>query len=138
MLGEKRSLDEIEHGMIRKPGVFDDPRIHMAVNCASIGCPALRNEAYVADRLDSQLDDSLRRFLSDRSRNRADDRGLWVSKIFDWYAEDFEKQAGSVQQWLARYADLLSDDEQVRADVRAASLRLHYLEYDWSLNDIRK
>jgi len=138
LLGEKRSLDEIEHDMIRKPGVFDDPRIHMAVNCASIGCPALRDEAYVADRLDAQLDDSVRRFLSDRSRNRADDRGLWVSKIFDWYAGDFEKQAGSVQAWLAPYADLLSDDAQVRADVRDASLRLHYLEYDWSLNDIRQ
>ena len=138
LLGEKRSLDEIEHGMIRKPGVFDDPRIHMAVNCASIGCPALRDEAYVADRLDAQLDDSVRRFLSDRSRNRADDKGLWVSRIFDWYADDFEKQAGSVQAWLAPYADLLSDNAKVRADVRDASLRLHYLEYDWSLNDIRQ
>ena len=138
LLGEKRSLDEIEHGMIRRRGVFDDPRIHMAVNCASIGCPALRDEAYVADRLDMQLDDAVRRFLSDRSRNRADGSGLWVSKIFDWYAEDFDQQSGSVQAWLARYADLLSDEANVRADVRAASLRLHYLDYDWSLNDLRK
>lgn len=138
LLGEKRSLDEIEHGMIRKPGVFDDPRIHMAVNCASIGCPAMRNEAYVADRLDAQLDDAVRRFLSDRSRNRADETGLWVSKIFDWYADDFEKQAGSVQGWLAPYADLLSDDPQTQAAVRNKQLRLHYLNYDWALNDIRK
>jgi hypothetical protein len=138
LLGAKRSLDEIEHGMIRKPGVFDDPRIHMAVNCASIGCPALRNEAYVADHLDAQLDDAVRRFLSDRSRNRADQKGLWVSKIFDWYAEDFEKQAGSVQGWLAPYAALLSDDSQTQAAVRNKQLRLHYLDYDWALNDIRK
>ena len=138
LLGEKRSLDEIEHGMIRKPGSFDDPRIHMAVNCASIGCPALRDEAYVADRLDAQLDDSVRRFLSDRSRNRADEKGLWVSKIFDWYAEDFEKKAGSVQAWLAPHADLLSDDAQAQAAVRNESLRLHYLDYEWTLNDIQK
>ena len=138
LFGEKRSLDEIEHGMIRKPGKFDDPRIHMAVNCASIGCPALRNEAYVADRLDEQLDDSVRRFLSDRSRNRADEKGLWVSKIFDWYAEDFEKKAGSVQAWLAPYADLLSDNAETQAAVRSESLRLHYLDYDWALNDIQK
>jgi hypothetical protein len=138
LLGEKRSLDEIEHGMIREPGKFDDPRIHMAVNCASIGCPALRNEAYVADRLDAQLDDAVRRFLSDRSRNRADEKGLWVSKIFDWYAEDFEKQAGSVQAWLVPYANLLSDDAQTQAAVRNKSLRLHYLDYDWALNDIQK
>ncbi len=137
LLGAKRSLDEIEHEMIRKPGSFDDPRIHMAVNCASIGCPALRDEAFVADRLDVQLDDSVRRFLSDRSRNRADEKGLWVSKIFDWYGKDFEKQAGSVQAWLAPYAGLLSDDEQTQAAVRNKSLRLRFLDYDWTLNDIQ-
>ncbi len=137
LLGEKRSLDEIEHGMIREPGRFDDPRIHMAVNCASIGCPALRDEAFVAERLDAQLDDSVRRFLGDRSRNRADKKELWVSKIFDWYAEDFEKQAGSVAKWLARYAEQLSDDSQVRAAVASASLRVRFLDYDWALNDRR-
>ena len=137
LLGEKRSLDEIEHGMIREPGQFDEPRIHMAVNCASIGCPALRDEAFVAERLDAQLEDSVRRFLGDRSRNRADEDGLWVSKIFDWYAEDFEKQAGSVAQWLARYAEQLSEDARIRAAVASASLRVRHLDYDWALNDRR-
>lgn len=138
LLGEKRSLDDIEHDMIRKPGDFDDPRIHMAVNCASVGCPALRNEAYVAKRLDAQLDDAVNRFLSDRSRNRADDKGLWVSKIFDWYAGDFEKQSGSVAAWLAPHAAELSEDPAVRAGIAAASLRIRYLDYDWSLNDLRR
>lgn len=137
LLGQKRSLDDIEHGLIRQAGVFDDPRIHMAVNCASIGCPALRNEAYVAERLDAQLDDATRRFLSDASRNRADRQGLWVSKIFDWYAEDFEKQAGSVAAWLAPYAAQLSENESIRRDVRNKSLRIRYLAYDWTLNDKR-
>lgn len=138
LLGKKRSLDGIEHGMIREPGVFDDPRIHMAVNCASIGCPALRNEAYVAQRLDTQIDDAVRRFLGDRSRNRADQKGLWVSKIFDWYAEDFEKQAGSVAAWLAPYAGQLSDEPQIQSALANRSLRVRYLDYDWTLNDLRK
>lgn len=137
LFGEKRSLDEIEHGMIRKPGDFDDPRIHMAVNCASIGCPALRDEAFVAQQLDTQLEDGVRRFLGDSSRNRADEKGLWVSKIFDWYAVDFKKQSGSVAKWLAAYAKELSSDSQVRAAVTKGSLRVRYLDYDWALNDRR-
>jgi len=137
LLGDKRSLDEIEHDMIRKPGDFDDPRIHMAVNCASIGCPALSNEAYVAEHLDKQLDDAVRRFLGDHSRNRADQKALWVSKIFDWYAGDFEKQAGSVTAWLAPFSSQLSDDPQIQAAVASASLRIRYLDYDWALNDRR-
>jgi hypothetical protein len=135
LLGDEFSLDDIEHGMIREPGVFDDPRIHMAVNCASAGCPALRNEAYVADRLDAQLEDAVRRFLSDPSRNKADRKQLRVSRIFKWYAEDFERSAGSVAKWLARYDQQLSDDPVVRAAVRSASLPVRYLDYDWSLND---
>ncbi|UCH49922.1 MAG: DUF547 domain-containing protein [Betaproteobacteria bacterium] len=135
LLGEKRSLDEIEHGMIRKPGDFDEPRIHMAVNCAAVGCPALRDEAYIAEQLDMQLEDSVRRFLSDSSRNRADEKFLSVSKIFDWYADDFKQQAGSVARWLAPYAEQLSSDARVKAAVANASLRVRYLRYDWALND---
>jgi hypothetical protein len=137
LLGEKRSLDEIEHGMIRKPGDFDEPRIHMAVNCASVSCPALRDEAFVSERLDTQLEDSVRRFLGDSSRNRADENGLWVSKIFDWYAVDFKKQAGSVAKWLAAYAEQLSNDPKIRAGVASASLRIRHLDYEWALNDRR-
>jgi hypothetical protein len=137
LLGKKRTLDEIEHKMIRKPGEFDDPRIHMAVNCASIGCPALRDEAYVARRLDAQLDDAVKGFLSDRSRNRADKKALRVSKIFAWYAEDFEKHSGSVAAWLAQYASQLSDNLEIQRAVTAGSLRVLYLDYDWALNDLR-
>ena len=137
LLGENRSLDEIEHGMIRKPGDFDDPRIHMAVNCASIGCPALRDEAFVAIKLDAQLEDGVRRFLGDSSRNRADEKGLWESKIFDWYAVDFKKQAGSVAKWLAPYAEQLSNDPDTRAAVAGGSIRVRHLDYDWVLNDRR-
>jgi hypothetical protein len=142
LLGAERSLDDLEHGLIRAPGAFDEPRIHFAVNCASIGCPMLRAEAYLAERLDSQLEDGVRRFLGDRSRNRYDaaSGGLEVSRIFDWYQEDFEKGnrgIRSVAEFLARYADLLADEPAPREAIRQGRARIRYLEYDWRLNDAR-
>lgn len=142
LLGEERSLDDLEHGLIRAPGVFDDPRIHVAVVCASVGCPMLRNEAFVADRLDAQLEDALRRFLSDRSRNRFDSASgkLAVSKIFDWYRKDFEQGYlgyDSLQTLFARQAEALGGTPQAQADLRAGRYKIVYLDYDWSLNDAR-
>lgn len=143
LLGQERSLDEVEHGMIRAPGAFNEPRIHAAVNCASIGCPMLRNEAFVADRLDQQLEDSMRRFLADRSRNRFDAarNTLSVSKIFDWYQGDFEKgHQGftSLDATFARYADALGDTPEAQAVIRQGGLKIQYLDYDWALNAKRR
>lgn len=140
LLGETLSLDDIEHGMIRAPGVFDDPRIHAAVVCASIGCPMLRNEAFVAGRLDAQLEDGMRRFLSDRSRNRFDAaRGaLGVSRIFDWYHDDFEQGRrgfDSLQATFARYAPQLAESAGDQARIRKGGYALEFLDYDWRLND---
>ena len=142
LLGQERSLDEVEHEMIRAPGVFDDPRIHVAVVCASIGCPMLRNEAFVAERLDAQLDDALRRFLADGSRNRFDagTGTLSASKIFDWYRKDFErghKGYDSLQSLFARHAEVLGATPQAQAEVRAGRYKLVFLDYDWALNDAR-
>ena len=91
LLGQECTLDGIEHEMLRKHGAYDEPRVHFAVNCASIGCPMLREEAYVAERLDAQLEEQAERFLSDRTRNRysAQTGALEVSKIFDWFKEDW-------------------------------------------------
>jgi hypothetical protein len=142
LLGEQRSLDDLEHGLIRAPGVFDDPRIHVAAVCASIGCPMLREEAYVGERIEAQLDDALRRFLSDRSRNRfdAENGTLSVSKLFDWYHADFEQGhqgIDSVQSLFMRYADVLGTTSASRAGVRAGRFKVRHLDYDWSLNDAR-
>ncbi len=139
LLGEKMHLDQVEHDIIREPGRFDEPRIHFAVNCASIGCPALRDEAFVHDRLDAQLEDSTRRFLIDDSRNRynPENESLEVSSIFKWYGEDFERDAGSVRKWLARYADLLTDNKAAKAQIQAGNVHLQYLDYDWALNNRR-
>jgi hypothetical protein len=140
LLGAERSLDGVEQGLIRAPGAFDEPRIHFAVNCASIGCPMLRDNAYVAERLDSQLEESVRRFIGDRSRNRYDPASekLEVSRIFDWYKADFEKGnrgISSLPQFLARYADFLADGAAARALVRQGQAKIRYLDYDWNLND---
>jgi len=140
LLGAERHLDDIEHGMIRKPGVFDEPRIHFAVNCASVGCPMLREEAYVASRLDAQLEDQTVRFLSDRSRNRYDPRRgvLEVSMIFDWYRKDFSSGLRGIEtpgEFFAMYAPLLADSAPHRQAISSGAVSIRYLEYDWNLND---
>ena len=142
LFGEEVHLDHIEHEVVRAPGVFDEPRIHFALVCASVGCPALRPEAFVAARLDAQFEDSARRFLRDRARNRFNPRTgkLEVSKIFDWYKADFERGgrgAASREAFFARYADLLADDPKDQAAVRELRVPIAHLDYDWSLNDRR-
>ena len=89
LLGEDRYLDWIEHEQLRPN--YADPRVHGAVNCASIGCPALRPEAFTATRLDSQLDDGMLRFMGDPTRNRFANGKAEISAIFRWFREDFEK-----------------------------------------------
>lgn len=137
LLGETRSLDDVEHGLIRGSGRYNDPRIHFAVNCASIGCPALRAEAFVADRLDTQLEESAKSFLSDRTRNRLDGNTLKVSSIFKWYREDFEKgwrSANSVQQFFAVYHQSLGLDADAVKRLSAGEMSIEFLDYDWRLN----
>ncbi len=150
LFGEPFSLDRIEHGMLRKPGAYDEPRVHFAVNCASVGCPMLREESYVGTRLDAQLEEQTRRFLSDRTRNRFDRAAsrLEVSQIFKWYEVDwtsgyrgFASDAvplHSREQFFAAYADLLADTEQDRDLIRARKAPLAFLDYDWSLNGAKR
>lgn len=143
LLGQERSLDDIEHGMIRVPGAFDDHRIHCAVVCASVGCPMLRDEAFTAQALEAQLDDALLRFLSDRKRNRhVPTQGssgiLQVSKIFDWYRRDFEqgyRGISSLPALFARHAAVLADDPAAQREIREGRSRIEFLDYDWRLND---
>ena len=129
LLDQKRSLDWIEHENLRKK--YQEPRVHFALNCASIGCPMLREEAYVGVRLERQLEEQAARFLSDRTRNRLAGGRLEVSRIFDWYKEDFEPRAA----YFARYAGALADDAEGRARVAAGKAPLSFLDYDWTLND---
>lgn len=137
LLGEERHLDWIEHEQLRPN--YADPRVHAAVNCASIGCPALRNEAFSAQKLDAQLEDGMRRFMGDRTRNRIKDGKLEVSAIFKWFREDFEKGhkgIAKLDDLFARYAAQLSDDAGEQARIKAGGLPVNFLDYDWTLNVI--
>ncbi len=143
LLGGTLSLDGIEQDMLRARGRYDDPRIHFAVNCASIGCPPLREEAFVAERLDAQLDEQALRFMSDRTRNRwnAAKARLEVSKIFAWYGEDFKlghRGIGSAAAFYARFADQLADAPADRERIRKQDASVAYLDYDWKLNDVTR
>jgi hypothetical protein len=135
LLGEERYLDWIEHEQLRPN--YADPRVHAAVNCASIGCPALRNEAFNVAKLDAQLDDGMLRFMGDRTRNRVKDGKLEVSSIFKWFREDFEKGHrgfAKVEDVFAKYAVQLTDDAADQGRLKAKTLSVNFLDYDWSLN----
>lgn len=150
LLGREFTLDMIEHETLRKPGAYDEPRVHFAVNCASVGCPMLREEPYVAARLDAQLEEQTRRFLSDRSRNRysAQDNALEVSQIFKWFESDwtsgyrgFEGKGEALQsreQFFAKYAALLADAPAQQQAIASRKAAIRHLDYDWTLNDVRK
>jgi len=150
LLGREFSLDMIEHETLRKPGAYDEPRVHFAVNCASVGCPMLREEPYVAARLDAQLEEQTRRFLSDRSRNRynAQDDALEISEIFKWFSTDwtsgyrgFDGKRPALQsreQFFAKYAALLADQPAHQQAIAGRKTGIRHLDYDWSLNDVRK
>ena len=145
LFGREFSLDNIEHDTIRAPGAYDDPRIHFAVNCASISCPMLREEAYVGNRIDRQLEEQTVRFLSDRSRNRVSADGkLEVSKIFDaspWYGGDFRKGHkgfATLEGFFGKYANLLSDNAEHQKIIRDGKAEIRHLDYDWGLNDAKR
>jgi Protein of unknown function, DUF547 len=135
LLGDKHHLDWIEHEQLRPK--YADPRVHGAVNCASIGCPALRPEAFTAGKLDAQLEDGMTRFIADRTRNRVAGGKLEVSSIFKWFKEDFEKGhkgIASVEDLFAKYATQVSDKPEEQAALKAKTLPVSHLDYDWSLN----
>lgn len=137
LLGKTRSLDDIEHNLIRGTDRYSDARIHFAVNCASIGCPSLRAEAFVGEKLDAQLEKQTKLFLADETRNRFDDNELQVSSIFKWYREDFEKGwsgYNSLEGFFNQYADILGLSQSQQAELKAGDIDIEFLDYDWRLN----
>ncbi len=139
LFDDRYSLDELEHEMIRGSGLFEEPRIHFALNCAATGCPPLRTEAYVGARLYQQLEDNTKLFLTDKSRNFFFEDTLYVSRIFDWYQEDFEKGwlgIVSVCQFLNSYKKQLGVSVDSNFCLQTADIGLSYLDYDWSLNRV--
>ena len=118
--GNLMSLNEIEHEILRK---MDEPRIHFAINCASVSCPKLLNEAYVADRLNEQLENAAKEFINSE-QNQLISGNIKISKIFKWFKGDFENNS-SVIDFINQYATTKIDKNE----------KVGYLEYNWSLNE---
>jgi hypothetical protein len=130
--GRALTLHEIEHEILRPMG---DPRIHAAIVCASTSCPSLTRAPFRAANLEEQLDAALASFLADPRKGLAIDRGAGVvrlSKIFDWFEEDFAAQGGVLAVVTAR----APASERAWLASRGADARIAYLDYDWTLNDL--
>lgn len=130
--GQLVTLDKIEHDWIRGNSELMDPRIHFALNCAAIGCPALQEQAFTPGNLQQLLQDGLVNFLKDKNRNRFDsEKGRFeISAIFDWFSSDFQ----NVRQYLIKNTETVWPSEWKTALDKGAPIR--FLDYDWDLNDV--
>ena len=124
--GEELSLNDIEHRILRP--IWQDPRIHYALNCASIGCPNLQPLAFTAKNTDSLLETGASEYINHPRGAKTEDKKLWLSKIFEWYQDDYGGNEAGVLLHLQKYAkgkwaNSLNEDE----------LGIEY-HYDWRLN----
>ncbi|MBK9591498.1 MAG: DUF547 domain-containing protein [Crocinitomicaceae bacterium] len=120
--GTNYTLNQIENDILRKMG---DPRIHFAVNCASISCPKLLNEAYTADKLNSQLTNSTKTFVNDTKHNIISEKKIQISELFSWYATDFTQDGKTLVEFLNQYSKVTI----------ATTAKVEYMVYNWGLND---
>jgi len=121
--GEDFNLSRIEHKILRDMG---EPRIHFAINCASVSCPSLRNEAYTAAKLDGQLNEQVDYFINESGRNKISKDRIVISKIFRWFTKDFT-QNGTLIEFLNQWAEpAIKEDAEI-----------DYMEYNWQLNGVK-
>jgi hypothetical protein len=143
VVGGKKTLHEIEHEVLRER--YNAPRIHLALVCAAMSCPELRQEPYVGPRLIAQLNDQGREFFSQPDKFRIDraESTVYISPIFDWFKEDFVKsykpetgfeghgdEERAVLNFITRYLD-----ENDARYLRHGEFDIEWLDYDWSLNE---
>ena len=121
------TLDNVEHDILRPR--FKDARVHFAINCAAYSCPPLGDEPYSGTKLDVQLDEATRKFINNPGRNYLDEDILYVSKIFKWFAEDFNDDPIS---FIVRYAE---GEFKEKLEAGKDRIKVKYLPYDWSLNN---
>lgn len=120
------TLDQVEHEYLRK--LYNEPRIHFALNCASAGCPPLRAEAFTATKLEEQLEEQTAAFL-EGEHNKLSGKSLTLSPLFDWFKEDFVKKSGSVEAFVDPYFP--------EKKITAGKVKISYSDYGWSLNDAK-
>jgi hypothetical protein len=118
-------LNNIEHQKIR--GQFDEPRIHFAINCASVSCPKLLNEAFYPERLEEQLEQVTSEFVNDKKKNLITSEKATLSKIFSWYRGDFKLENESVTDFINKYSEVKLN----------SNIDVDYMDYDWNLNDVQ-
>ena len=115
------TLNDVEHKILRK---MDEPRIHFAINCASVSCPKLLNEAFSPETLEVQLTKVTKDFLADTSRNVISEHNIRISKIFRWFGKDFKKN-GTLIDFLNQYTDVTI----------SSKAKVSFKDYDWNLNE---
>lgn len=130
--GETVNLNNLEKKILIPD--FREPRIHFAIVCASQSCPKLRSWAYTSEQLEEQLNDSARRFINDPTRNRFDreQKIAYLSKIFDWFTEDFVARSGSLTNYVSQFVQ----DPVLAKELQAGGYQVEFLDYDWNLNGI--
>ena len=120
--GKKASLDEIEHKILRKE--FEEPRIHFAINCASISCPKLLNSAYTAENLEAQLDRAARSFINKPELNTLSTNEAELSSIFSWFISDFTRNRDLID-YINQYANVKLNKDA----------KISFKKYNWLLNE---
>ena len=127
--GRSMSLDDIEHGILRKRKEFQDARVHFALVCASKGCPPLQPYAFTGDKLDEQLESIAHAYLTDPQKTFYDPASdtLRLNSIMKWYGGDFERDAGSLRKFIQKYRPQITD-----------KTRIEFQDYDWTLNESEK
>ena len=132
LFGKTTTLDHLEHQILRQK--YSEPRVHFAIVCAALSCPPLRSEAYVAEKLDAQLEDQGQKFLGTKHKNSVEAKShtLNLSPIFKWFAGDFEKKSGSVLKFVKPFFPPAD-----QAELDKGGFKIRNTDYDWSLNDTR-
>lgn len=122
-IGEKEfSLADIEKGFLQE---MNEPRIHFAINCASISCPKLMREAYTAENVNELMDKAAKEFINS-DKNVISENSAKVSEIFKWYKKDFLLKSNSIIDYINQYSDTKINP----------NVELNYIEYNWDLNDV--
>lgn len=123
--GHTYDLNNIEHNILRP--VFQDARVHAAINCASFSCPKLQRQAFTADRLHEQLDKAMAGFLMDPVRNKIGEKNVEISEIFKWFKGDFVRDEGSLTNYISKFSPVKLKE----------GISLNFIDYDWRLNDAK-
>jgi len=130
--GQKYSLDGIEKGILLgdqyKERDWFEARVHFAVNCASVGCPPLRQQIYTPDNVDRLMSENTRRAFNTPHHLKVDGDTLYLTRLFDWYEDHFEREAGSIREFIRAYADQAVVEDMQQTDT------ISHISYDWSLN----